>query len=146
MIRKENRSEGVRIVADFEDRAIPLNTSAGLDRTQAALDGGSSGARESDARSFEEAFRELAVQWHKETAMSSSITRKLQHPAYLKIIAMGEKAVPLILRELRDRPGHWFDALRLITKQTPVVPSERADPRKARAAWLKWGKEKGLIE
>jgi hypothetical protein len=101
-------------------------------------------AREQLAR--RESFGQLAEQWRRETGMHSSITRKVQHPAYQQIIAMGEPVLPLILRELRDRPGYWFEALRTITKQSPVEPAERADPAKARAAWLKWGREKGLID
>jgi len=40
-------------------------------------------------------------QWRRETGMHSSVTKKVQHPAYRKIIDMGEKALPWILRELR---------------------------------------------
>lgn len=93
----------------------------------------------------EEAFRALAEQWRGETGMHSSVTKKVQHPAYRQIIGMGEKALPWILRELRDRPGPWFEALRAITQQTPVTASERTDPQRAREAWLKWGKERGLM-
>jgi hypothetical protein len=94
----------------------------------------------------EAAFRLLAEQWRRETGMHSSITRKVRHPAYQRIIQMGAPAVPLILQELRDRPGYWFAALRAITGQTPVQAADRADPSRARQAWLKWGKEQGLVE
>lgn len=44
------------------------------------------------------------------------------HPAYQQIIGMGEKALPLILRDLRDRPtGHWFWALNAITGEEPTL-------------------------
>ena len=74
------------------------------------------------------------------------MSKKLQHPAYLEIIEMGEDALPLILRELRDRPGYWFEALKAITKQTPVPPEDRANAKRAREWWLRWGKERGLLE
>jgi hypothetical protein len=96
--------------------------------------------------SLETRFRELAEQWRRETGMYSAISKKVQHPAYRSIIDLGEEALPLILRELRDRPGHWFTALRALTKESPVPVGERADPKRARAAWLKWGQEQGLIE
>ncbi|HKI32025.1 MAG TPA: N-6 DNA methylase [Gemmataceae bacterium] len=94
----------------------------------------------------EATFRLLVEEWRRETGMHSSITKKVQHPAYQKIIRMGGKVVPLILRELRDRPGYWFEALKAITGQTPVQAADRADPKRAREAWLKWGKEKGLVD
>ena len=96
--------------------------------------------------SLEARFRELAEQWHRETGMCSAISKKVQHPAYRGIIALGENALPLILCELRDRPAYWFDALKAIAKESPVLPAERADPKRVRMAWLKWGQERGLIE
>ncbi len=78
--------------------------------------------------------------------MLSSMSKKLAHPAYQKIIALGEPAIPLILRELRDRPGFWFEALKAITRQSPVPPDERTDARQVRERWLNWGKEKRYIE
>ena len=77
--------------------------------------------------------------------MYSSLSKKFQHPAYRQIVGMGDKALPWILRELQDRPGHWFEALRAIARKSPVPSEDRADPKKARAAWLKWGKDRGLI-
>lgn len=93
--------------------------------------------------SQEQTFRELAEQWRRETGMYSSISKKVQHPAYRRIIDMGEDALPWILQELRDRPAHWFTALSTIVKDTSI--SEPKDPRMARETWLAWGKERGLI-
>jgi len=95
---------------------------------------------------LEETFRALADEWRVETEMHSSISKKLRHPAYQKIIALGEPAIPLILRELRDRPGFWFEALKAITRQSPVPHDERTDLRRVREHWLNWGREKRYIE
>jgi hypothetical protein len=95
---------------------------------------------------LEKQFRLLADQWVSETGMQSSMSIKLSHPAYLAIIDMGQKVLPLILRELRDRPNHWFGALRAIAMESPVPEHNRSDPLIARTAWLDWGKEKGLID
>ena len=100
----------------------------------------------SETPALEETFRALAEQWRRETEMHSSMSKKLLHPAYQKIIALGEPAIPLILRELRDRPGFWFEALKPITRQSPVPPDERTDPRQVRERWLNWGKEKRYVE
>ena len=90
------------------------------------------------------AFKALVKQWHDETGLYSSITKKLKHPAYQKIISMGDKAIPWILQELRDRPSYWFLALSEITKQQPLPPEKLADFGATREAWLAWGQEKGV--
>ena len=91
-------------------------------------------------------FRELADQWEWETGWWSNITKTLNHPAYLAIIALGQPAVPLLIRELRDRPSLWYDALKKLTGQSPVTEIDLGDLRRIREAWLRWGREKGYIE
>ncbi len=91
-------------------------------------------------------FEELVERWRRETGMLSSVTKIIKHEAYQSIIGMGERAIPLILRELRDRPNMWFPALRAIANDSPVPVENRADPRLAREAWLAWGRKRGLIE
>jgi len=86
----------------------------------------------------EQAFRLLADKWKRETAIMSSVTKKIRHPAYREIIALGPKVVPLILAELRERPDHWFAALEEITGQNPVSDVDRLDIEKATLSWLGW--------
>jgi hypothetical protein len=93
-----------------------------------------------------EQFDALVEQWRSETAMYSSITKKITHPTYQQIIGFGEKAVPWILRELRDRPTYWFTALKEITKDAPVGAGQLGDFKAARDAWLAWGRQRGLID
>ncbi len=95
---------------------------------------------------IEQEFHQLAELWRTETGMHSSISKQVQHPAYRQIIDMGEKALPLILRELRERPAHWFSALRAIAKESPVPEGDRTNFEKTKAAWLRWGKDRGLID
>lgn len=88
-------------------------------------------------------FRELADQWREETGMLSSVTKILKHPAYLEILRMAQadKAtmLPLVLRDLRDRPGLWFDLLRTVAGESPVPDEYRSDPKMVREVWLRWG-------
>ena len=52
--------------------------------------------------------------------------------------------MPLILRELNEgRDGHWFQALRTLTGENPVAKDFSYDT--CRAAWLAWGRKRGLI-
>jgi len=90
-------------------------------------------------------FATLATRWYQETAALSSVSQIAMHPAYQEIIGMGHTAVPLILRELQSKPGHWFWALRAITGEDPVSPEERGKVRAMAAAWIQWGKERGHI-
>src|SRR5207245_1288531 len=95
----------------------------------------------------ENEFRALLDQWDRDTAVLSDASRILGHPAYRKIVAMGQRAVPLILHELEEGGGYfaWFAALEAITKEDPV-PKGVVAGQVCREAWPKWGKERGLIE
>lgn len=90
-------------------------------------------------------FRELADWWRRDFMVTSSATRMAQHPAYLRIIGMGPRAVPFLLEELRERPDHWFVALHAITGATPVPVSSRGRLRQMADAWIAWGEGEGYI-
>jgi hypothetical protein len=88
-------------------------------------------------------FERLADEWKAETGMLSRLDQKYIHPAYQQIIAMGEAAVPFILRDLKETRGHWFWALRTITCESPVAREDADDLNKVIEAWLEWGRKKG---
>lgn len=93
----------------------------------------------------ERRFRELVAEWHAGVAHLSSTTARVQHPLYRAIIALGPAAVPLLLRELEQRPNHWFAALRSLTGTDPVASSDRGRIGPMTEAWIKWGKENGYL-
>lgn len=93
----------------------------------------------------EATFRELADEWREATRLSSSLTEMFLNRAYQRIIGMGPTAVPLILRELQQRPAHWFWALSSITGEDPVNPEDAGRLRVMTAAWLRWGQERGYL-
>jgi hypothetical protein len=66
-------------------------------------------------------------------------------PAYQQIIRMGHVVVPLILKELKERPDHWFVALSAITGADPIRAGDRGRLEKMTSAWLDWGRERGLV-
>lgn len=94
---------------------------------------------------IERKFATLAEQWRRDTAIVSSSTLLAMHPAYQRIIGMGESAVPLILRELSRESDHWFWALTAITCENPVSPDDVGNLEKMSAAWLQLGRERGWI-
>ncbi|MGB8689563.1 MAG: hypothetical protein WCD53_19790 [Microcoleus sp.] len=55
----------------------------------------------------------------------------------------GRPVVPLILRDLEQKPDHWFWALRAITGDNPVKSEQRGRMKLMAQAWIQWGKENG---
>lgn len=92
-----------------------------------------------------ERFHELADKWQRETKHISSITKRVLHPSYQTILGMGGDVVPLLLRDLRDNRRPWFWALSHITQENPISPADAGRMDKMVAAWLLWGKKRGLL-
>src|SRR5271170_5576145 len=93
--------------------------------------------------SIEQRFRRLSDAWLTETAFVSSSGDLVAHPAFREIVEMGPEVVPLLLRELSKRTGHWHRALRQVTGIDPVPAADRGNIDKAADAWLHWGTEQG---
>ena len=90
-------------------------------------------------------FELHADKWMRETAHISSITKQILHPSYQRIMAMGTPVLPYILRALRDRPLFWFHALTHIVGEDIASAIEPGDIRGMQHAWLRWGRDRGLI-
>lgn len=86
-------------------------------------------------------FLQLKQEWEEATAALSSITEICMHPAYQQIIGMGPIAIPFIIREMGNRPNHWFWALKAITGEDPVPPDKRGRIIDMTNAWLLWWEE-----
>src|SRR2546423_6105127 len=83
-----------------------------------------------------EQFDTLAGQWKAATALLSSTTAMVTHPAYRAIIALGSPVVPLLLHDLEREPVHWFEALQAITGEDPVPSAHWSQIAAMRADWL----------
>lgn len=95
------------------------------------------------AETLEERFRRLEAAWLAEVGYSSSSTALRNHPAFQEIIALGEAVVPLMLRDLAERPRLLVWALPRVTGVDPVPLSDRGNIGKMTEAWLRWGREHG---
>ncbi|MGK3961482.1 hypothetical protein WMF38_51305 [Sorangium sp. So ce118] len=88
-------------------------------------------------------FDRLARAWMEDTQVESSLTRIIRHPAYQQIIAMGERAIRPILRDLEREPRMWGPALHAITGALPVPAADAGKVARVAEAWLAWAKDKG---
>ena len=91
-------------------------------------------------------FCRLAAQWKEETMGDSVGLQTLAHPAHLRIIGMGERAVPWILQDLSTEGGRWFAALSAITGENPIAEEDRGRYRKMKHSWMELGQQRGWIE
>lgn len=93
-----------------------------------------------------EKFVELANRWHDETDHLSSPSRITDNDSYLKIISMGESVIPFILRDLKERGGNWYRALRILSGTDQVPIEDRGDAPRMKESWLRWGRNRGYIK
>ena len=89
-------------------------------------------------------FDSLVTQWKRDTAKLSMVQKKAVHPAYQKIIGMGESALPFIFKELNRERDDWLWALTAITGRDNVAkPESKFD--EAIDQWLNWGITNGYL-
>jgi hypothetical protein len=88
-------------------------------------------------------FRTLANEWRSQTFLNSTAQEKVTHPAYLRIISMGDRVLPLILADLDERQSHWYWALRAIVGRDVGEGARSLD--EARAMWLAWARSEGYV-
>jgi len=93
---------------------------------------------------LEAQFKTLVDKWNKDTLHSSSVKKMIVHPAYARIIEIGRSVLPLIFRELNERPNHWLVALNSITHEDPAPPGSTFP--EAVDAWLAWGRDRGYLK
>jgi hypothetical protein len=94
-----------------------------------------------------ELFQKLKKKWHKERGSTSSTTKIVACLSYYKIIGMGPRALPFILRDILrnpDNPDHWFWALEMITRANPVPANMYGRHAEMARAWLSWADEQGV--
>lgn len=89
-----------------------------------------------------EYFGELVESWHEERDRTSSLTPMVVAcPSYLRIIAMGRIALPLIIDQLKlegGHPDHWHAALEAITGENPVPSECQGNLLSMAESWIKW--------
>lgn len=105
-------------------------------------------AKRQTAEPFTDLDRELsalASEWRAARGISSSSRKAAMHPAYQRMIGKGTAAVPFLLRQLQEKPDHWFLALMAITGKDPVPRESQGKIKEMADAWVAWGKAEGYI-
>ncbi len=92
-----------------------------------------------------EFFHTARKEWLQERLRGADVAGMIAHPAYQRIIQMGQDAIPLILQELQERPDHWFPALHTITGANPVSEDAQGNLTNMTDAWLNWGHQNGYL-
>ncbi len=83
-------------------------------------------------------FYSLLKQWRMDTLFVSSITEAVEHPAFKGILALGEKAIPLIISEIERYPDLLIESLPILTGKNPVSDSDMGDIPTMAATWIEW--------
>jgi hypothetical protein len=95
---------------------------------------------------LEREFNELSKNWKIETAHLSTNLHVTRNLNYLKIISLGDKVVPFILRDLEIDPRYWFEALRILTGTNPVLKEHLGNTVLMARDWVNWGRQENLIQ
>lgn len=95
-------------------------------------------------RSISETFDALVAEWKATRGPHSRLDKLLSNKAYQAIIDLGQPAIPLLLREMEQRPSHWDFALKTITGADPVPRDACGDLGRIASAWVAWGHENGI--
>jgi hypothetical protein len=90
----------------------------------------------------ENKFWELVRQWEYDTKYSSSAAQTLSHPSVTAIIQMGQEAIPLAVKALKE---NWFMAfvLHKLTNEWPVKDEYKGNQSKIIESWRKWATKHG---
>ena len=97
------------------------------------------------ADALRDEFIQLADRWHDETGHLSSPMQIAMHDAYQRIIGIGDRVIPYILRDLSNRGGQWYWALHALTGASPVPNDALGDVPRMKGAWLRWGRQHGYL-
>ncbi len=83
-------------------------------------------------------FCELKKKWERDTLFLSSTSEICMHPAYQGIIGMGPAVLPLIMKDMAEKPALWFWALKAVTGEDPVPECKRGKIYEMTEIWLGW--------
>lgn len=99
--------------------------------------------QQSGTESISARFHALVDEWKATRGHQSRVDKLVINQAYQAIIGLGPPAIPLLLKEMDERPSHWDWALRAIAQVDPVPKEAWGNLKQIAAAWVRWGKDAG---
>lgn len=96
-------------------------------------------------KSLKSEFETLVKVWTNAIKYLSTEKQQKDHPAFLRIVGMGEKVLPFIFEEFSKKLFMaWLSALEAIVGKN--IASEAKNFRQAVRVWLDWGKANGYLK
>lgn len=89
-------------------------------------------------KDYIDVFNALLKRWKTETFLYSSVTEITNHPAFIGIIELGDKVIPLIIGEIEKAPSLIMEALPILTGEDPISESDYGDIPAMAASWIEW--------
>lgn len=94
---------------------------------------------------LQEEFCSLRDEWLSDPFAQMMGVPDTLHPAFRRIVGMGEAAIPLLIQELDLKTGHWDMALREITGEYPVPEADWGNLSRIASQWHLWAKARGYV-
>lgn len=88
-------------------------------------------------------FLRLKNRWLDDVKFSSNSNVIYNNDAYKKIIGLGKKSIPWIIRDLKRTNAHWFNALSQISGENPIQSEHAGIVKKMAEDWILWAENKG---
>ena len=90
----------------------------------------------------EDVYIAAADEWEEHQRLLSWHDTK--HPAFLRIVALGEVAIPFILRDIEHEPDWIVIALRKIVPDGPELSDVAGRIGPICERWLDWARSRGI--
>ncbi|GAA0759423.1 hypothetical protein LRH25_01495 [Ideonella azotifigens] len=90
-------------------------------------------------------FQKLAASLFERQQYSSLLADLHHSEEYLKVISLGPKVVPHMLRDLQMNGNPWYLALRVLTGERVGQDLPEGNLRELAAAWIQWGTKQGML-
>ncbi len=96
------------------------------------------GSYKSSYADFVSAFYDHLHKWKSETVFESNLDIIISHPSYQAITQLGDRAVSLLVDELRREPSLLVYMLEDITGERPYAANIQGDIRAMSNHWVLW--------
>lgn len=90
----------------------------------------------------ENKFWDLIRQWEYDTRNTSSANQIFGHTSVASIIRMGQEAIPLVLKAMKEN-FHLTFVLHKLTGEWPVKDEYAGNGPKIVECWQKWARKRG---